>query len=305
MPSRSYQDSGYGKYRYGYQGSESNEEIDGTYTTEYRQLSTKTCRWWSIDPKATAYESPYVSMGNNPIWFNDVKGDSIRLLDFTKKQAMFFRKLLSDLKSKTGISFKLYKNNKGDKFLWFSEIDETKGSETARKFLLDAISSKETTMLLIDLTDGLGRGDGSSSTTADGKVIVLNATSIENRIKNTVGLNKTTFGYALTFLHELRHSAPGGKYKDYEHNRFFMPDGLKQNQTLFHLGGTEPIVNKIRKELGSNYGQRMVYGSFVIEDKLYNAFDRKGLEKLRQGEIPERYVAQDILLSPITTNADE
>jgi YD repeat-containing protein len=77
MPSRSYQDAGYSKYRYGYQGSEKNEEINGTYTTEYRQLSTESCRWWGIDPKATAYESPYVSMGNNPIWFNDVKGDTV------------------------------------------------------------------------------------------------------------------------------------------------------------------------------------------------------------------------------------
>ena len=31
----------------------------------------------TIDPKATPWESPYVSMGNNPILFNDVFGDSI------------------------------------------------------------------------------------------------------------------------------------------------------------------------------------------------------------------------------------
>ena len=29
----------------------------------------------SIDPKSKAWESPYVSMGNNPIWFNDQLGD--------------------------------------------------------------------------------------------------------------------------------------------------------------------------------------------------------------------------------------
>ena len=45
------------------------------YTTEFRQLDTRLGRWFSIDPKATPWESPYVSMGNNPIWRNDVFGD--------------------------------------------------------------------------------------------------------------------------------------------------------------------------------------------------------------------------------------
>jgi RHS repeat-associated protein len=69
-------------YRYGYQGSESDSEVKGegnSYTTMFRQLDPRIGRWLSIDPKATAWESPYVSMGNNPILRNDIMGDTVKV----------------------------------------------------------------------------------------------------------------------------------------------------------------------------------------------------------------------------------
>ena len=69
-------------YRFGFnKGSEKDDEITGVtgshYTTFYRELDTRVVRWWTIDPKTslTPWESPYTSMGNNPIWFNDPLGD--------------------------------------------------------------------------------------------------------------------------------------------------------------------------------------------------------------------------------------
>ena len=68
-------------YKYGYQGSELENEIKGegnSYTTHYRLLDPRLNRWLSIDPKRTAFESPYSSMSNNPILYNDPYGDTIR-----------------------------------------------------------------------------------------------------------------------------------------------------------------------------------------------------------------------------------
>jgi len=68
-------------YRRGYQGSEMDNEVKGegnSYTTYFRLLDPRVGRWLSYDPKPTAWESPYVSMGNNPIFHNDVFGDKIK-----------------------------------------------------------------------------------------------------------------------------------------------------------------------------------------------------------------------------------
>ena len=70
----------FSNYRYGYQGSEKDNEIKGdgnSYSTEYRILDTRIARWLSIDPelRGHAWLSPYASMNNNPIWLNDIRGN--------------------------------------------------------------------------------------------------------------------------------------------------------------------------------------------------------------------------------------
>lgn len=65
-------------YRYGYQGSEKDDEAKGSgnsYTTFFRQLDPRVGRWFSIDPVFQPFQSPYCSMDGNPILKNDPLGD--------------------------------------------------------------------------------------------------------------------------------------------------------------------------------------------------------------------------------------
>ena len=67
-----------GNYRYGYQGSEKDNEVNGdgsNYTTLFRQLDSRLGRWMAPDPVFQPWQSPYTSMDNNPICLNDVLGD--------------------------------------------------------------------------------------------------------------------------------------------------------------------------------------------------------------------------------------
>lgn len=116
------------QYRYGYQGSEKDDEVKGngnSYTTHFRQHDPRVGRWLSIDPKSRKFpwSSPYVSMSNNPIYYNDPLGDefigtdkkSARRVKRNMKNETFSREQFKDFR-------KLIKV-KGDRFKKIAQND--------------------------------------------------------------------------------------------------------------------------------------------------------------------------------------
>jgi RHS repeat-associated protein len=67
-------------YRFGYQGSEKDNEFKGegnSYTTEFRQLDPRLGRWLTLDPIPHYYQSPFCGFDNNPILFVDPDGTTV------------------------------------------------------------------------------------------------------------------------------------------------------------------------------------------------------------------------------------
>jgi RHS repeat-associated protein len=77
------------------------KDSGNSYSTEFRQYDPRIGKWFSIDPKMSAWESPYVSMVNNPLLYSDIMGDTIKYgprtvltikpqIDKLKSESIFF-----------------------------------------------------------------------------------------------------------------------------------------------------------------------------------------------------------------------
>jgi hypothetical protein len=81
MPGRSFS---YENYGFGYNTQEKVDEISGAgnHTTAlYWEYDTRLGRRWNQDPKPNPSISNYATLANNPIWFSDPLGDTIRWKD--------------------------------------------------------------------------------------------------------------------------------------------------------------------------------------------------------------------------------
>ena len=65
-------------YRYGFQGQEKDDEINGvegsSYTADFWQYDSRLGRRWNPDPIVKAHESPYATFKNNPNYYVDPMG---------------------------------------------------------------------------------------------------------------------------------------------------------------------------------------------------------------------------------------
>jgi RHS repeat-associated protein len=129
------------EYRYGYQGSEMDNEVKdskGTsYTTHFRLLDSRIGKWMSVDPKSQEMcgQSPYCSMNNNPIVHNDILGDIVkkeRGENVTRKEFREFKQNIRFLRRNSESFNAMYKDfkNSDKTFIYRAEGSTLGGCKT-------------------------------------------------------------------------------------------------------------------------------------------------------------------------------
>jgi hypothetical protein len=81
MPQRTFTSQ---SYRFGFNTQEKTDEIAGVgnhYTAEFWEYSPRVVHRWNLDPKPVVSISPYAIMQGNPIFYNDIFGDSVNVSD--------------------------------------------------------------------------------------------------------------------------------------------------------------------------------------------------------------------------------
>ncbi|MES2382809.1 MAG: hypothetical protein V4538_17310 [Bacteroidota bacterium] len=246
------------EYRFGFNGQEKDDEVSGegnTMTATFWECDVRLGRRFNLDPKPGLGISEYACFANNPVYNQDIKGDSINLSKFVaqdkKDGTNYTKSLLEDLQAKTGL--KLSVNSKG--MLDYdrkAKINKEGTSSIFRDRLTQMIDDKKNTTD-VDLQNDHKLG---SHAVVGGNAMSLDGSQISKFIKGTVGVNKTTMGWALIFLHESFHSTGwSGKERDNDE-----PGHAEQN------------VNIVRGQLGKDYGERLNYTSIEVLNYQYIVF---------------------------------
>lgn len=228
--------------------------------------------------------STYQYAANNPVNFIDVNGDSInvaRIQQYDKDNGTnYLNTIISDLQAVTGLQYSVtengqlvYATDKDGNAIVSTDKDGNKvGSAEARTRMVDAISTTDQAFATIS--------SHRSSVPASGSPLIrLNPGQIDTFINGTsANLDSRTMGYGMTFMHEMLHSNVG----------ISQPDGtsMSQKRTIGHTGPVVDIMNTIRSQVGSSFGQRLSYPAAPINGSLYIPFDRSSLRSVKRGIVP-------------------
>ncbi len=268
--------------KYKYNGYELNSDFDlNLYESFYRSHDPQLGRFWQIDPKPTETQSLYSAMNNNPILINDILGDTGRIGTMTDAVIKVNGKeyngkdlvngLVKEWSKITGLKLSLDKDGN----LVNGGVATNKGiSKTARQEVLNLIKSDGT--VYIDFNGQI------SSQTLDIKdpklgAVRLNPAEIGANVDGTSkDLNSLTFGAGMTALHELGHTFLHGNFGH----------GVNTLSSFGVIDAPDQLGNKIRSELGPNWGQRLSYTSLPFNGSNYVPMTQGSLQML-QNAIPQ------------------
>jgi len=95
-------------YKFSMNTQEKEPELgEGVTSAEFWMYDGKLGRRWNVDPKCIVNYSPFACLNNNPIWFVDIKGDSVNVEGSEKRKRIFCKQL----KKVTGHTFGVDKEN--------------------------------------------------------------------------------------------------------------------------------------------------------------------------------------------------
>jgi RHS repeat-associated protein len=219
--------------RYLYQGSEMDKEVKGdgnSYTTTFRQLDPRLGRWMTIDPVIYSWQSPYCSMNNNPLYYNDILGLYGSEKTAKRKQRKAERKFGED---KVGDVYDRNKGKEGQKpnygFQVFGEGKDDKtrvsldsdGDPIASAYTPDAVIDNDKD--LRNFTKRAQRGDWFESTTNVFNAAGIGGTAktelIDFAVRDYAGLSRQSFNklnnYSKTTSEVRALGTTGAKYLRY------------------------------------------------------------------------------------------
>jgi len=238
----------------------------GTANHGVRQYDPEIGAFPSPDPLWEQYLAftPYQYAANTPTGLADRNGMEVDVLNLVLNDSQdgttYMTEIMNDLSSKTGLA--LYVDANGLLQYDKSKTNTSIGSKIARNLLTQAIDNSTRVVVESAYQDRSGAD-------TRGQKMWLNMAQTKFGIDNTYGADPTTYGFAMSFLHELLHTALG-------------PNGGLTDEGYKGIGEVETVLNDVRRELGPQYGQRLMYEAraFLQSGSAYIPFSYDALRSI-------------------------